>query len=125
MILIAKAIRPLLPHQTVLFHASQVQRTYPLHAEASQRAKVSFYSEEESLAAFLHSRPPPAGTLSAQAANASYRRWCAERVAAGELRVLSSMREAVLKWSETARSQRHMVDDDVKTHGDDAVEHLW
>jgi len=74
----------------------QAQRRYPLHAKVVRQAEASLTSEEDALAPFLHGSPPTAGE---QAAGAAYRRWCADRVAAGELHVLSALREDVSKWA--------------------------
>ena len=82
----------------------QAERRHPLHAKIVQQADESNITEPDALQPFCFGAPPSAGNAGRNAAEgeqAAYRRWCADRVAAGELQLLCSAQTAVDEIAET------------------------
>ena len=77
--------------------SAQAQQRNPLHMEAMRHAEESSVTMEEALVPLLHRQPPPAGDGDQRPSSAQspYRRWCAERIAAGELYVLDKARASL------------------------------
>ena len=69
----------------------QAERRNPLHAKVRQQAEQSRITEADALQQLLSGAPLSEGEAGSNAADgeeAAYRRWCADRVAAGELQLL-------------------------------------
>ena len=100
----------------------QAQRRNPLHAEVMQRVQESAMTQDEALAAYLHGQVPSpleGNQQSGPSQTMPFRRWCAQRVAAGELHVLEKARAALTDLAAAVEHSGAETDDDEASDAED------
>ncbi len=122
------AFARLTPPHTCVVCVMQAERRHPLHAKVVQQATDQCTSEPDALQQFCFGATPSVGNggrNTAEGEQAAYRRWCASRVAAGELQLLCSTKTAVDEVAAIIPDESSDESSDVDGNDSTTDDELW